>query len=178
MSSDIKPRTYGNRWSPVAEDPARCVESVWCDTRRAHFQCDNKRGKGTGGLYCGTHDPERRAEKQRKREALREAERKLRIESDPLTIARKRIEALEGEVADKKAFILEQHEQHTQNVNALLGSKYRAEARAERLRVALAEIVSHEVSREQFIMQGPAYAARVVSTVISIARKALEGDKQ
>lgn len=99
MSNEQKPRTYGNRWSPVAEDPACCVQSVWCSTRRAHFQCHNRRGKGVDGLYCGTHDP---AAVQARRER-NEAKHKARIESDPLTIARKHIEALENEVARLRA---------------------------------------------------------------------------
>lgn len=46
-------------------------------------------------------------------------------------------------------------------------------AERDRLKAALLEIKQHEVSREQFIMQGPAFAAGMVSRVIEIARKAL-----
>jgi hypothetical protein len=50
----------------------------------------------------------------------------------------------------------------------------KAEAEVARLREALTEIVRHGVSREQFIMQGPAFAAKMVTAVIAIARRALK----
>lgn len=103
MSSEQKARKYGNRWNPIEEDPARCVAGIWNRYSQTRFQCSSKRGNGPDGLYCGTHDPDRRAEKQRKRDALREAERKLRMEHNPLTVAQKRIEVLETEVARLRA---------------------------------------------------------------------------
>jgi hypothetical protein len=188
MSSDQKQRTYGNRWSPVAEDLACCVQSVWCNTRRAHFQCANKRGKGAGGLYCGIHDP---AAVQARRERS-EAKHRARIESDPLTIARKRIEALEGEVADlnkryenthqrwdkalrrvealegEVAKLLGLQAEDQQSITDLKAYIRQADARAERLRVALESIAY--VPEEARFMPSCDYLR-------SIARKALEDDK-
>lgn len=99
MSEDVHaPRTYGGRFFQTMEDKARCVEGVFCDKRRARFQCTRKRGKGPGGLYCGIHNPEARAEKQRLRDAAREAERRWQTDNSPLTIALRRAEKAEAEV--------------------------------------------------------------------------------
>jgi hypothetical protein len=94
MTDKQTPRRYGSAFRGSAEDPARCIEGIWHDFSRGTVQCRHARGKGPGGLYCGIHDPDARAEKQRKRDALREAERKLRMEAHPLTIARRENEKL------------------------------------------------------------------------------------
>lgn len=84
-----KPRTYG-RDHVKKEDPARCVEAVWNKAGWYHHQCTNKRGKGPGGLYCGTHDPERIAAKN----AERAAKYKAKMDQHPLAIARRENEKL------------------------------------------------------------------------------------
>lgn len=89
-----KPRMYGSAWHRVPEDPTRCVQGIWQGISSGSEQCSNKRGKGPDGLYCGMHDPDARAEKQRKRDELRAAERKLQHERNPLTIARRENEKL------------------------------------------------------------------------------------
>lgn len=85
-----KARTYGGRAYVKKEDPARCVEAVWNNTGWYHHQCPNKRGKGPGGLYCGTHDPERIAAKN----AERAAKYKAKMDQHPLAIARRENEKL------------------------------------------------------------------------------------
>jgi hypothetical protein len=51
-------RRYGVGMAERDEDPARCIEQVWENTRwpSAH-QCNRKRGHGEGGLWCKIHDP-------------------------------------------------------------------------------------------------------------------------
>ena len=54
-------RRYGRPYSPVAEDPTRCVMSVMDHKTGMRFpasrQCKRARGHGEGGLFCKLHDP-------------------------------------------------------------------------------------------------------------------------
>ena len=63
-------RTYGTFGRKIPEIKTRCVASV-ASNRNMGFishQCRKKRGYGKEGLYCKQHDPERIAEKQRKKD--------------------------------------------------------------------------------------------------------------
>jgi len=84
------------------------------------------------------------------------------------------LEALAGEVERLTTNGIHTCHDQCQRLPCVQGREIRAlTAERDRLKAALEEIVRHEVSREQFIMQGPAFAARMVSRVIEIARKAL-----
>lgn len=54
------------------EDATRCICSVSGGWRTK--QCKKPRGKGPGGLYCGTHNPEAIAEREDKARAKRQTE--------------------------------------------------------------------------------------------------------
>ena len=69
-------RIYG-QWAGnpkgAPEDITRCIESVY----RNHLshQCERKRGKGPGGLYCGVHNPEAAKKRQERSDAAYKAKR-------------------------------------------------------------------------------------------------------
>ena len=89
------------------------------------------------------------------------------------------IEALRGEVEayeSARATWAEVMQSWIKRASIAEAEAVAATAENARLKWALEEIVRHEVSREQFIMQGPAFAARMISLVNAIARKALAGE--
>lgn len=56
MSERIYGQSAANRGK--LEDPTRCVEEVWGNSRSDSFlswQCSFKRGHGKEGLYCKKH---------------------------------------------------------------------------------------------------------------------------
>jgi hypothetical protein len=68
---------YGGRINQKREDPTRCVEAIWDDVGRGHYQCRNKRKEGPGLEYCGVHNPDKIAARdEAKRRAYEEAREK------------------------------------------------------------------------------------------------------
>ena len=81
MSAEAKGPGYRyRRWAGNtkgdAYDPRYCAEEVWGQGRAPlPAQCGKKNGKGRGGLWCATHNPEKVAERERKRDEKYQAER-------------------------------------------------------------------------------------------------------
>jgi hypothetical protein len=69
---------YGGRINQKREDPTRCVEAIWDDVGRGHYQCRNKRKEGPGLEYCGVHNPDKIAAREEARRKAYEAAREQR----------------------------------------------------------------------------------------------------
>ncbi len=69
---------YGGRIYQKKEDPTRCVEAIWDDVGRGHYQCKNKRKEGPGLEYCGIHNPDKVAARDAARHKAYEEKRQKR----------------------------------------------------------------------------------------------------